>query len=118
MKGQPLHRRMLFALHGLKLALLRERSFRTHLAVSVIVVTLLLLMRPSAVWSAILILTIGLVLATELLNSALEALIDHLHPEEHPAVGAAKDIAAGAVLVASIAACVIGVIFFIDWLNG
>ena len=58
----------------------------------------------------------GLVLVAELLNSALETLADHLHPEQHPEVGAAKDIAAGAVLVASAVALVVGLAFLWDWL--
>ena len=115
MKGQPFHRRVAFALHGLKLAVMREKSFRTHLLAAAAVALILLLTRPAAVWWAILALAVGLVLVTELLNSALEALIDHLHPEEHPEVGAAKDIAAGAVLVASAIALVVGIVFILDW---
>lgn len=115
MKGQPFHRRLMFALHGLKLAIARERSFRAHVGAAVLVVLMLLLFRPTAIWCAILALTVGLVLVAELLNSALEALIDHLHPEVHPEVGAAKDIAAGAVLVASAIALVVGVVFILDW---
>ena len=54
----------------------------------------------------------------ELFNTALETLADHLHPERHPVVGAAKDIAAAAVLVASGAAVVAGLAFAVDWLVG
>ena len=54
----------------------------------------------------------------ELFNSALETLIDHVHPEHHPEVGAAKDIAAAAVLLASIAAVVAGLAFAVDCLSG
>jgi undecaprenol kinase len=43
-------------------------------------------------------------LAAELLNTALERVIDHLHPESHPSIKIAKDCAAGAVLVLSLAA--------------
>jgi diacylglycerol kinase (ATP) len=114
-KGQPFHKRVIFALHGLKLAIVRERSFRTHVAATVAVGLVLALMRPSAIWCAILALTVGLVLVTELLNSALEALIDHLHPDEHPEVGAAKDIAAAGVLIASIIALIVGAIFIAEW---
>ena len=41
-------------------------------------------------------------------NAALEAALDRLHPQRHPAIGAAKDAAAGAVLVASLAAAAVG----------
>ena len=59
-------------------------------------------------------LCIGLVIAAELLNSALEALIDHLHPEIHPAIGRAKDVLAGMVLVLSITAAVVGALAVAD----
>lgn len=117
MKGQPFHRRLVFALHGVKQAFVRERSFRTHVAAAAGVAFAVLLLKPSAVWCAILVLTIGLVLVAELVNSAFEALIDHLHPEEHPEIGAAKDIAAGAVLLASGIAVAVGIVFIIDWAN-
>lgn len=58
-------------------------------------------------------LAIGLVLAAEAFNTALEVLADAVHPERHPLVGRAKDIAAGAVLIAAIAATVIGLIIFL-----
>ena len=60
-------------------------------------------------------LTVGLVLVTELVNSALETLIDHIHPDQHPEIGAAKDIAAGAVLVSSLVSLAVALIFFVDW---
>lgn len=53
-------------------------------------------------------LSCALVLSLELLNTALELTLDALHPEQHPAIGAAKDVAAGAVLLASLGALVVG----------
>ena len=117
MKGQGFNKRMGFALQGLRLALNRERSLRTHLSVAAAVFLVLLFIRPAALWWAVLALAIGLVLVTELLNSALETLIDHLHPEVHPAIGAAKDMAAGAVLVASVIAVAVGAAFLFSWLG-
>ena len=114
MKGQSFRRRLGFALHGIKIATTRESSFRTQLLAAVALIVLLLAIRPSAVWCAILALTIGLVFVTELINSALETLIDHLHPDQHPEIGAAKDIAAGAVLVSSLIALVVAAAFFAD----
>ncbi|MCM2321253.1 MAG: diacylglycerol kinase [Pseudomonas sp.] len=116
MKGQPFIKRVGFALHGLRLAVQREGSFRSHLLASAAVLAVLLLTRPAPLWWALLALAVGLVLVAELVNSALEALIDHLHPESHPEIGAAKDIAAGAALVASGIAVVVGVAFVLDWL--
>jgi undecaprenol kinase len=51
---------------------------------------------------------ISFVLAAELMNSAFEALVDHLHPERHPEIRVIKDVASGAVLLTSIGALVVG----------
>lgn len=71
------------------------------------VITVLLLIKPAAIWWAILLLTSAMVLALEAMNSALERLIDHLHPDIHPEIGMVKDMAAGAVLLSSIIALAI-----------
>lgn len=113
MKGHPFLKRLAFALNGLKLAARRERSFRLQLLAAAAVLALLVATRPAPLWWALLGLATGLVLMAELFNSALETLLDHLHPERHPAVGAAKDLAAGAVLVASAAAVVVGLAFLL-----
>lgn len=117
MKGQAFIRRLGFAWHGLRLAVCRESSFRTHLLAAAGVLAVLLALRPALVWWAVLALASGLVLVAELLNSALEALVDHLHPERHPEIGAAKDIAAGAVLVASLIAVGVGLAFLLHLLG-
>jgi undecaprenol kinase len=114
LKGEGFGRRAQFALNGLKLAVSRERSIRTHLLAAAAVLLVLLVARPPAIWWAILALAVGLVIVAELANSALETLIDHVHPERHPEIGAAKDIAAGAVLVASAIAVVVGLAFLLD----
>ena len=58
-------------------------------------------------------LSIGIVLGAEGFNTALESLADAVHPEQHPLVGRAKDAAAGAVLLAAIAAIVVGILVFL-----
>ena len=111
MKGQSLVRRLGFALAGLRAAFARERSFRTHLLAAFAVVTVLCVTRPPLVWWAIGFLATGLVLVAELLNSALEALADRIHPEQHPEIRAAKDLAAAAVLVASATGALVAAVF-------
>jgi len=117
-KGRGLLARMRFAVNGLKLAVARERSVRTHLAAVATVLALLLATRPAPLWWAVMALTVGFVLVAELLNSALEALADRLHPERHPEIGAAKDIAAGAVLLASAVAVAVGLAFLWSHVGG
>lgn len=102
-----------FALTGVRSAAQRESSFRTHVLATAIVLAALIYTRPPAIWWAIGILTIGLVLVAELINSSLEALADRLHPEQHPEIRVAKDMAAGAVLIASLIAVAVAALFFL-----
>jgi diacylglycerol kinase (ATP) len=50
------------------------------------------------------------------MNSALEALVDQLHPERHPEIRVIKDMAAGSVLLASIGALIIGFLLLVSML--
>jgi diacylglycerol kinase len=64
---------------------------------------------PPFAW-ALVVVAIALVLVAELFNSALEAVVDLASPDDHPLAKQAKDIAAGAVLVAAAAAVAIGLL--------
>ena len=112
MKGQSFYKRLGFAINGLYLAFSREQSFRYHVFFSIGVLFSLLVIRPSPVWWAIGALTVGFVLIAELVNTAIEALADHVHPERHYEIQVVKDIAAAAVLVSSIVALIVGFAFF------
>jgi diacylglycerol kinase len=61
-------------------------------------------------------LTVAAVVACELINTAIEALADHLHPAQHPAIGLTKDVAAAAVLVCSLASLAVGTAFLVGHL--
>jgi undecaprenol kinase len=107
-KNQPLHVRMRFAVAGIRETWRRERSFRTQAAVALAVVAALAVLRPPAVWWALIGFVIAVVLAVEIVNTALEALIDYLHPDIHPEIRIVKDMAAGAVLLVVLGAVVVG----------
>ena len=111
MKNRPFTQRLSFALAGIAAAWRRERSLRMQSAVALAALVVLAVFRASAVWWAVVVLAVVAVLAAELFNSALEALADHLHPDRHPEIGAMKDMAAGAVLVVSLGAAVVGALF-------
>ena len=64
----------------------------------------LLILRPGPFWWALVMLASAGVLAAEMFNTALEHLVDHLHPEIHPRIGVVKDCAAAGVLIASLGA--------------
>lgn len=107
MKSQPLHRRIAWALAGLRECWRSEGSFRTQCGFAAAGLALLAWLQPAAVWWALAVLDVVLILSAELFNSALERLADRLHPERHPDIGAAKDMAAGAVFVLALAGLVI-----------
>jgi undecaprenol kinase len=118
MKNRPLHERLGFARDGIRAVWLSERSFRTQCWCALAAAVVTLALRPGWIWAALVALSIALVLALELLNSALEYLIDHVHPDIAPAIKMAKDAAAGAVLMASFGALCVGAMMLIATLIG
>jgi len=113
-KNQSFQRRLGFALTGLVTALRSENSFRVHVFAAVAVLGVLAWRRPAAIWWATMIVTLMVVLATELINTAVEHLADHLHPDQHPRIKVVKDCAAAAVLIASIGALGVALAFVWD----
>ena len=107
MKNQSFARRLGFACGGITYTLRSERNFRIHVVAVVAVFAVMLWLRPAPVWWAVIALAITLVLAAELVNTAIELLADHLHPETHPGIKRVKDCAAAAVLVASLGALLV-----------
>lgn len=101
------------AIRGIGWLIRAERHARYHLLVTVAVVGAGFLLSISAgEWCAVL-LAMGLVWVAEALNTAIERVVDLCSPEQHPLAGQAKDLAAGAVLLAAAAAVVIGLIVFL-----
>ncbi len=99
-----------YALRGWVEAWKCQPNVRIQAAFVVAVTALGLYLGLSAEQWAIIVLTYGLVVATELLNSALEALTDLASPTFHPLARRAKDIAAGAVLLTAVAALIVGLL--------
>jgi diacylglycerol kinase (ATP) len=100
------------ALNGLRVMLATEHNAWIHAVLAVVAVGLGLAFGISRLeWCAIVI-VIGLVFAAEAFNTALEALADAAVPEQHEGIRVAKDAAAGAVLVAAVAAAIVGVVVF------
>ena len=101
------------AFRGISSLLKSEVHARIHLAATVAVLFLGWWCEiTSTEWIAV-ILSIGLVWVAEALNTAIEYVADLAHPDEHPEVKKLKDLAAAAVLFASIAALVVSLIVFL-----
>ncbi len=105
-----------YALQGLRFALATQVNLRIQGIAAMVCIGLGLLWRISADDWRWAILAIAMVLTAELVNTAFEHLCDVVQPELHASVKAAKDVAAGAVLVTSIAAAVIGALVFWPYL--
>jgi len=100
-------------MNGLWSLLKYEHNSRIHLAGAITAIILgMMLKLNSSEWSIIIIL-IGIVFITELLNSALESLADVTNPDLNELIKKAKDYSAAAVLVSAIISVVIGMIIFI-----
>lgn len=100
------------ALRGLWACLRTERNLRIHFTAAALVLWLSGYYEFSAAEYAVLILTIGVVIAAELLNTALEVLTDLVSADHHPLAGMAKDAAAAGVLISAIASVGVGVVLF------
>ncbi|MGB6487693.1 MAG: diacylglycerol kinase [Steroidobacteraceae bacterium] len=106
-----------FALAGLTHGLRKERSVRFEAVVLVLVFAALAVLRPEPIWWAAAALASASVLAAELLNTAIEALADHLSPELHPQIRIVKDCAAAAVFVCVLGALVVALALAVHLLH-
>ena len=87
-----------------------QHNARIHAVATAIVFVLGLWLRVSARDWAILILTITMVFAAEFINTAIEAVVDLASPQKHPLGKVGKDVGAAAVLVAALAAVLVGLL--------
>ncbi len=108
-----LRRSFAFAGKGIGWVFQSEPNFRIHLGVAVLVIVAGALLRLSTVEWALVSLSIGIVLAAESLNTAVELLADAVHPDRHELIGKAKDVSAGAVLWSAIASAAVGAVIFL-----
>jgi undecaprenol kinase len=113
------HKRALsfkYALEGIITAFKDQPNLNFQFCIGLIALALAYYFSISSVELLILILTIGFVLTLELTNTAIEEIVDSFTDKEHPAAKKAKDVAAGAVLLASITALIIGLIIFLPYI--
>jgi diacylglycerol kinase (ATP) len=96
----------------------RGRNFRIMIAVALVVVTLGAILDVSRTSWGILLICIGGVLGAEGMNTAIEKLADQIETRYHSAIGDIKDVAAGAVLVGSVLAAIVGLIVFWPYVTG
>lgn len=99
-----------YAFHGWWYVLRTQRNAWIHAFISVLVVLMALWLRLSLRDWAVLFLTIALVWTAEFINTALEAVVDLVSPQEHFLARVGKDVGAAAVLIAALAAILVGIL--------
>lgn len=112
-KKPPLRKTFGYAFEGILTGIRKERNMRIHTVAMILVVFFGTVLGLSATEWCICLVLFGLVMALELVNTALEAVVDLVTEERKPLAKTAKDTAAGAVLIAAIMAAVIGCIIFL-----
>jgi len=102
-----------YAFKGLKILISSEDSFKAQFFIGLFAILLGFIFKISETEWMIQLLTIGLVLVAEALNTGIEKIADFIHPDYHKKIEVLKDIAAGAALIAAIIAVIIGCIIYI-----
>lgn len=102
-----------YALCGIMSALKTEPNLLIEVFMGTLAIILGIVLKFTTIEYCIVILTIGLVIKTELLNTAIEYTVDMAMPEVHPLAKSAKDIAAGSVLFSVVCAIMVGLILYL-----
>lgn len=102
-----------FAFKGALFLIKTEASIKIQFIIAVLVTAFGFYFNISKTEWIVQFLAIGLVISIEGINTAIEKMADFIHPENHKKIGVIKDIAAGAVILASIFAIIIGLIIYI-----
>jgi diacylglycerol kinase len=112
-ENHPTFRRsFLFAIQGFRTAIQTERNIKVMLCGAAFAVVMGIVLRIDLLSWAIIALCCGVVIAAELLNTAIETVVDLVSPEYHPLAGRAKDISAGAVWSLCVIVAIVGIIVF------
>jgi len=113
MNSKKLIRSFGYAIKGIKSVVSTETNMQIHLIIGLLVIICGFLFSISLTEWMLCLICIGLVFGMEMINTAIEKIVDLVSPESHPLAGLAKDIAAGAVLICAFISVVVGLTIFI-----
>lgn len=116
-KSNSLFRSFSFAMNGIRSAIRTERNMKIHVTFSVLVIGSGLFFGISKTEWLIVFIAIGGMLSLELVNTAIERVVDLVTEEFHPLAKQAKDMAAGAVFIFAFISVVIGILIFVPYLQ-
>lgn len=117
MQKPPFYKSLSFAIKGLIWMFKNERNFQLEIIGLFLNFFLIVFFKLNRFDSAIILLLCGFVLTAEILNTGIEKLCDFIEPKFHSKIGIIKDIAAGAVLLATIFAVIIGTLIYWPYLE-
>ena len=121
MKCRSLAESFSHAIDGVVYTIRNERNMRIHISAAIIVVIVSAVFKISAIEFALVFLAIGLVLVSEIVNTAIEAVVDMMVKEYREEARIAKDVAAGASFIAALIAVLIGINVFgwrvLEWIR-
>ena len=112
-KKAPLYKSFSYAFEGIFTCIRKERNIKIHCVFMFLVIIAGLLLHLSVTEWCICLILFGLILSLELVNTAVESVVDLVTEERKPLAKVAKDTAAGAMLISAIMAAIIGCIIFV-----
>ena len=116
-KQDSLLRSFNYAFQGLVSSVRHQRNMRIHLILGLLVLIVSIFLNLSRLQLVVIFVAVALVFITEMINSAIEAVVDLITDEIDPRAKAAKDLAAGAVLIAAVNALVVAYLVLADRLT-
>ena len=112
MNASKLFKSFTYAFEGIRTAL-KQQNMKIHGICAIAVIIVGLITGLSSIEWSILLIVIAAVMSLEMVNTAIEAVVDLASPAIHPLAKVAKDVAAGAVLVFAVASVIIGGLIFL-----
>lgn len=107
-----------YSIEGLKYAYKYEQSMMIHVMATILVIIANIFFQVTGIEWLITIIAIGMVLSAELINTAIEAVVDLVTLEVHPLAKIAKDCASAATFVLAVMAAIIGCVIYIPYIIG
>ena len=106
-----------YAVSGIITSLKTEKNMKVHYIIAILIIISSLFFDFTRIEFLLLLFSISLVVITEMINTALERVVDLITEDFHPLARIVKDVAAGAVLIAAINSIIVGYLLFFDRLN-
>ena len=116
MQNNKIHHSFGFALSGIVHAFKGNRNIRIHTIIAILVLLASFLLGLTKLEKIIILLAIVLVIASEMINTAIEEMTDLITDEHKQEAKAAKDVAAGMVLVTAIGTIIVGIVIFVPYI--